>query len=119
MTNLQQLMSFTLKSTSQTDHKGVYDISTVFELLINSMYISIFRLQCLVDDLTSKFIAANLMLKQYDRVKLHATVMNTLFRKEPDQPSSQQDANRQKHAKDRESFDARNVLQVRIETRFC
>ena len=38
------------------------------------------KLQELADSLTDPFLAAGLMTKQYDRVKLHMTVMNTKFR---------------------------------------
>lgn len=41
------------------------------------------RLQMLADQLVERFVASGLMLKEWDRVKLHATVMNTLFRKDP------------------------------------
>lgn len=41
------------------------------------------RLQVITDQLVERFVASGLMLKEWDRVKLHATVMNTLFRKDP------------------------------------
>lgn len=41
------------------------------------------RLQVIADQLVDRFVASGLMLKEWDRVKLHATVMNTLFRKDP------------------------------------
>ncbi|KAM6346815.1 activating signal cointegrator 1 complex subunit 1 isoform 3-T3 [Alca torda] len=41
------------------------------------------RLQVIADQLVERFVASGLMLKEWDRVKLHATVMNTLFRKDP------------------------------------
>ncbi|KAM6067526.1 activating signal cointegrator 1 complex subunit 1 isoform 3-T7 [Chlamydotis macqueenii] len=41
------------------------------------------RLQVIADRLVERFVASGLMLKEWDRVKLHATVMNTLFRKDP------------------------------------
>jgi len=37
----------------------------------------------IADQLMERFVASGLMLKEWDRVKLHATVMNTLFRKDP------------------------------------
>lgn len=37
----------------------------------------------IADQLVERFVASGLMLKEWDRVKLHATVMNTLFRKDP------------------------------------
>ncbi|GFS24023.1 activating signal cointegrator 1 complex subunit 1 [Elysia marginata] len=51
---------------------------------------------------------SGLMQKEYERVKLHATVMNTLFRKEPSDSESPRLARGQR--KTRESFDARSVL---------
>lgn len=41
------------------------------------------RLQAIADQLVERFVASGLMLKEWDRVKLHATVMNTLFRRDP------------------------------------
>jgi activating signal cointegrator complex subunit 1 len=41
------------------------------------------RLQCLADELNDRLTLTGIMQKSYDRVKLHVTVMNTLFRKEP------------------------------------
>jgi activating signal cointegrator complex subunit 1 len=58
-----------------------------------------------------RFASAGLMNKEYDHVKLHVTVMNTLMRKDPagtGPPSGGQRG----HNKDRESFDANKVLQV-------
>lgn len=37
----------------------------------------------IADQLVERFVASGLMLREWDRVKLHATVMNTLFRKDP------------------------------------
>ena len=61
-----------------------------------------------------RFSAESLMQRDYDRVKLHITVMNTLFRKEPSGaclPTNTQGRARGGQ-KDRESFDATNVLKV-------
>ncbi|KAE8591036.1 hypothetical protein XENTR_v10018287 [Xenopus tropicalis] len=41
------------------------------------------RLQLIADRLMQRFVSSGLMLKEWDRVKLHATVMNTLFRRDP------------------------------------
>lgn len=68
------------------------------------------KLQILVDRLVDKFVTANLMQRQYERVKLHITVMNTLFRKdsggilEPKRISNGP-------SKDRESFNAVSILE--------
>jgi activating signal cointegrator complex subunit 1 len=59
-------------------------------------------LQQIADQLMNKFVEAGLSKKQYDRVKLHVTVINSLMRKEN---KSMEDQN-----KERVSFDARNVL---------
>lgn len=67
------------------------------------------KLQMLVDRLVDRLTSTGLMQREYDRVKLHATVMNTLFRKD----SSGTDERRNfsgKGSKARESFDATNVL---------
>lgn len=36
----------------------------------------------IADRLVEHFVAAGLMVREWDRVKLHGTVMNTLFRKD-------------------------------------
>ncbi|XP_048843721.1 activating signal cointegrator 1 complex subunit 1 [Brienomyrus brachyistius] len=68
------------------------------------------RLQVIADRLVEHFVSAGMMAKQWDRVKLHATVMNTLFRKD----SSAEDKGNagRPNVKDRESFDARNILRM-------
>lgn len=78
-------------------------------------------LEIICNQLAEKFMSAGLMQKDYDRVKLHATVMNTLFRKEPsgvvrasEQYQSQvrntsRSEGSQRNAP-RESFDARQIL---------
>ena len=61
----------------------------------------------------SRFLSAGLMQQQYDRVKLHITVMNTLFRKEPGSTTmSSHVETKSRTAKERESFDASNILKV-------
>lgn len=68
------------------------------------------RLQTLADRLVDKFTSTGLMQQEYDRVKLHVTVMNTLFRKDPtgiSEPEKKQDRGR----KERESFSANRLLQ--------
>lgn len=41
-----------------------------------------YRLQVIADRLVEHFVSAGLMVREWDRVKLHGTVMNTLFRKD-------------------------------------
>jgi activating signal cointegrator complex subunit 1 len=65
----------------------------------------------LADRLVDKFVSANLMQRQYERVKLHITVMNTLFRKDASGAAEPQ-WNPRGLAKDRESFYAKSLLQV-------
>ena len=64
------------------------------------------------DRLVDKYMAKGLMQKEYDRVKLHATVMNTIFRKDPTGTTDLRNDGRS--FRDRESFDANNVLKVDI-----
>lgn len=40
------------------------------------------RLQVIADQLVEHFVSAGLMVRDWDKVKLHGTVMNTLFRKD-------------------------------------
>ncbi|XP_033004999.1 activating signal cointegrator 1 complex subunit 1 [Lacerta agilis] len=69
------------------------------------------KLQLIADRLTDRFVTSGLMMKEWDRVKLHATVMNTIFRKDP---SAEEPSNRSagKFFKERESFDGRNILKL-------
>lgn len=68
-------------------------------------------IQQLADKLMSRFVDAGLAKKQYDRVKLHATVMNTLFRQDTSGMNDEkQSKSRDFKDRDRESFDARQIL---------
>lgn len=68
------------------------------------------KLQLIADQLVKHFVSSGLMTKEWDRVKLHATVMNTVFRKDPS-AEDKRDSGRQ-GLKDRESFDARNLMKI-------
>lgn len=68
------------------------------------------RLQILADRLVDKFTSTGLMQREYDRVKLHVTVMNTLFRKDPT-GTAEPDRRQGKGRKERESFNAISLLQ--------
>lgn len=59
-------------------------------------------IQDIADDLMKRFTDAGLCKRQYDSVKIHATVMNTLKRAD-NRPDATVKA-------ERESFDARNIL---------
>jgi len=85
------------------------------------------KLQMIADRIVDHFCSQNLMTQQYDRVKIHATVMNTLFRRDPsgtDAPmlrgggggggggggNAANDDQRRTVRKDRESFDAQKIF---------
>ncbi|KAM9336104.1 activating signal cointegrator 1 complex subunit 1 [Symphorus nematophorus] len=67
------------------------------------------KLQVIADRLVEHFVSAGLMVREWDRVKLHGTVMNTLFRKD----STVEDTGGpgRQTMNEREAFDARNILQ--------
>ncbi|XP_042364445.1 activating signal cointegrator 1 complex subunit 1 [Plectropomus leopardus] len=64
------------------------------------------KLQVIADRLVEHFVSAGLMVREWDRVKLHGTVMNTLFRKD----STVEDTPGRQTMSEREAFDARNIL---------
>lgn len=70
------------------------------------------RLQELVDRVLERFQASGLIVKDWNSVKLHATVMNTLFRKDPNAEGryNPYTADGKYIFKERESFDGRNIL---------
>ncbi|CAH6789725.1 Ascc1 [Phodopus roborovskii] len=72
------------------------------------------RLQELVDRVLERFQALGLIVKEWNSVKLHATVMNTLFRKDPNAEGRYNlyTADGKYIFKERESFDGRNILKV-------
>ncbi|KAM4034160.1 activating signal cointegrator 1 complex subunit 1 isoform 2-T2 [Anomaloglossus baeobatrachus] len=75
------------------------------------------RLQLVADRLMQRFVGSGLMLKDWDRVKLHATVMNTLFRRDPLAEGRTTIFSGRPGQRERESFDARNVL--KLFDKFC
>lgn len=72
------------------------------------------RLQALADVLVDKFSEAKLMQRQREQVKLHLTVMNTLFRKDPGEGSAPLPQNTRGSVRDRESFNASLILRVKL-----
>ncbi|XP_075071297.1 activating signal cointegrator 1 complex subunit 1 isoform X2 [Mixophyes fleayi] len=68
------------------------------------------RLQLVADRLMQRFVGSGLMLKDWDRVKLHATVMNTLFRRDPLAEERNTISPGKPGQRERESFDSRNLL---------
>ena len=73
------------------------------------------RLQLLADTLVDRFVSAGLMKREYDQVKLHATVMNTKQRDDPEQeaPAKKSRSDMPPRFKKRISFDARKIIKVR------
>ncbi|XP_033840258.1 activating signal cointegrator 1 complex subunit 1 [Periophthalmus magnuspinnatus] len=65
------------------------------------------KLQVLADRLVEHFVSSGLMVREWDRVKLHGTVMNTLFRRD-----STAEGSGRKTPTSREAFDARHVLKT-------
>lgn len=59
------------------------------------------RLQEAVDRIVDRFVVSGLMQKEYDRVKLHCTLLNTRFRREEGELDTEL----------RESFDASHLLE--------
>lgn len=51
-------------------------------LLFCFQMVAFSRLQVIADRLVEHFVSAGLMVREWDRVKLHGTVINTLFRKD-------------------------------------
>jgi len=74
------------------------------------------RLPTFADRLIDRFVASGIMLREYDHVKLHITIMNSLMRKDPSHTIvSQNDrAYTRSSMKSRESFDAMRLMQVVI-----
>ncbi|XP_046402108.1 activating signal cointegrator 1 complex subunit 1 [Ischnura elegans] len=79
-------------------------------------------LQKLADDVAAYFTQKGFMQKEYDRVKLHVTLMNTIFRKEEEgvseglRPGEENDGPPRRGKppplrKARETFDARSILE--------
>ncbi|XP_039991101.1 activating signal cointegrator 1 complex subunit 1 [Xiphias gladius] len=66
------------------------------------------KLQVIADRLVEHFVSTGLMVREWDRVKLHGTVINTVFRKD----STVEDAGGAgRHTvSEREAFDARRIL---------
>ncbi|CAN0388019.1 unnamed protein product [Lampetra fluviatilis] len=63
------------------------------------------RLQRLADRLVEHFVVSGLMVRERHRVKLHATVINTLYRKGEARPGAEA-----RPPRGREAFDAREIL---------
>jgi len=71
-----------------------------------------YRLQTFADQLVDRFVAHGIMLREFDHVKLHITVMNSLFRNDPSHAIDTQSC--RASTRDRESFDATRLMQVII-----
>ncbi|XP_051925699.1 activating signal cointegrator 1 complex subunit 1 isoform X1 [Hippocampus zosterae] len=68
------------------------------------------KLQVIADRLVEYFVSVGQMAREWDRVKLHGTVMNTRFRKD----TTAEDASglSRQGPNEREAFDARNLLKT-------
>ncbi|XP_040885458.1 activating signal cointegrator 1 complex subunit 1 [Toxotes jaculatrix] len=74
------------------------------------------KLQVIADRLVEHFVSTGLMVREWDRVKLHGTVMNTLFRK--DATVDNAGGPGKQTMSEREAFDARNILKKFVAYRF-
>ena len=72
----------------------------------------------IADRIVDKFVSVGLMTREYDRVKLHVTLMNTLMRKDPNGVFMSRSSDRRATMKNRESFDATGLLRVIIHMYF-
>ena len=72
------------------------------------MFATFFRLQKLVDDIYERFAASGLMHREYEHVKLHATLINSIKRQDDDLPELVV------KKRPRISFDARPIMQVSV-----
>lgn len=75
------------------------------------------RLQELVEKIVGVFVSKGVMRREYDRVKLHATVMNTSFRDRLEQARAENEVpmafRNEAHKKWKKTFfDARTILEV-------
>lgn len=77
-------------------------------------YFLFLRLQILADRLVDRFSTTGLMQQEYNRVKLHITVMNTLMRRDPTSIPGERPPEGKRGNKERESFDAMNVMKVSL-----
>ncbi|TRY59120.1 hypothetical protein DNTS_009562 [Danionella cerebrum] len=68
------------------------------------------KLQRIADALVQSFVSTGFMERSCERVKIHGTVMNTLFRKDPS--AEDKGASGRSNVKSREAFDAKNILQM-------
>ncbi|AWP17844.1 Activating signal cointegrator 1 complex subunit 1 [Scophthalmus maximus] len=66
------------------------------------------KLQVIAERLVEHFVSAGLMVREWDRVKLHGTVINTLFRR--DSTGEESGGSGRQTVSEREAFDARNIL---------
>ncbi|XP_044742694.1 activating signal cointegrator 1 complex subunit 1 [Chrysoperla carnea] len=69
-------------------------------------------LQRISDELIDYLVEEDLMFQKYDRVKLHVTLMNTLFRKDRDGLKyNTENEYDQRYYRERETFDAQQILE--------
>lgn len=70
------------------------------------------KLQLICDQIVDKFVESGITSRQYDRVKLHLTLINSLFRKDENGISENESGSRSGTPKpdQRETFDARPIF---------
>ena len=68
----------------------------------------------MADRLVDRFSTTGLMQQEYSRVKLHVTVMNTLMRRDPTSIPGERPPEGKRGNKERESFDAMNLMKVML-----
>ncbi|XP_071955789.1 activating signal cointegrator 1 complex subunit 1-like isoform X2 [Antedon mediterranea] len=68
------------------------------------------KLQLLVDSVAEQFINEGLMVREYDHVKIHATLINSLFNRDSELGNHEKVYS--KNQKIRKSFDARVILEI-------
>lgn len=99
---------------------SLYDILICMVVNLSETYFFFFfsflllRLQILADRLVDRFSMTGLMQQEYSRVKLHITVMNTLMRRDPTSIPGERPPEGKRGNKERESFDAMNVMKVSL-----
>lgn len=86
----------------------------VVNLSVTYYYFLFLRLQILADRLVDRLSTTGLMQQEYNRVKLHITVMNTLMRRDPTSIPGERPPEGKRGNKERESFDAMNVMKVSL-----
>ncbi|XP_023319708.1 activating signal cointegrator 1 complex subunit 1-like [Eurytemora carolleeae] len=73
------------------------------------------QLQDVAEKIIDRFVESGLMKREYERIKFHVTLMNTLFRKDKNDVG---DVNEPAGKSARETFDSRQILELYGNTSF-